>query len=275
MINADTTLALGRSLVDGSPVGIGPSMGPVTVYGDTGSGKTVAARNLFRQLVANAHVERKPVIAVDGSRQGYADIAREYGGSSVTLSSERGSEVSGSDGGPSELSERHPIFTIDASALGTSLLGWSTEEADRDELRRMITEYLSQEPATHLIVDPLDHLLADPGCMDLLWAVMSEARSRNSMVVCVVFDPASVLAALNRDARVTLNAGSTLLMGANSHTLRRKKGIFNLIDPIMVDLAANHPVGCGLLSTPEGGLTTLAISPEENLASAASLRGPA
>lgn len=267
MTNTSTTLTLGRNLADDVPVRIQPTDGPVKIYGGTGSGKTVVARSLFRQLAANT-TGHKPVLAIHSYHEGYIDIAREYGGSCVTLGLDTDPADARTGPGPMDNLPAPSILSVDASALFRAWYRHGTAglSAAQNQLRRILTAYLLYDPGTHLIVDPLDPLLADQRCMDLFDTALRTARSKNTAIACVVSDPLRMISRLDRATQGLLALrGSTLLTGGISRSLWDNDDLLWLIPPLRGGMWSQSPAGEAVLSTPTGRITRLSISPDRHL----------
>lgn len=284
-MNADateTTLTLGHSLVDGSPVTISPAMGHLSIYGTTAAGKTIAARSLFAQLAAaNTRASNpKPVMALSScSMFGYRQVAQKYGGASLSLKAERDSlkhETDGLSHNTNNTIERHSILAVDPDKMPRH--GEESSECNaayRRLLYIVLARYLAKDPMPHIIVDDMTNLLrhnraAPPPCtlgVEPLFQALRTCRSHNAMVVFVVGHPRALLDLDPGTRRLITDAGATLMLGPTHSALWSSSEMSDLFPPSLADILGQLRLcsGQGLLATPGGGLATLNVDPSAKL----------
>lgn len=169
---------LGRNALDRSEVTYSPTEGPLLIAGSHGCGKSEAAKTLFTRLIDLTASTDSPVLALDGARQGYSDIALARGGRRAYLSEGRLETTGDKDD--------------DTKLLSLDFYGTAPEDPVLDLsnlLTTLAADYPHDDEPTRLFIDPLDPFLQDDQLAELIAIIWRTARSRGAFVVATISDP--------------------------------------------------------------------------------------
>lgn len=259
-MNHPDKIRLGCHNTDGSPLYIDSSMAPLSIFGTYGSGKTVAAQGIFDQLAAHSSND-ETVIAIDAtSVAGYDAVARQHGGRCLVLTEDGGlAPPSDEDGQEDRVPGADSIVSVAASPLADPLHRPQSVE----DLRNLLIGYLDTDKRTHLIVDPVDPLLAYEDLADVLHAAWRTARTTDSIAVAV-FSELNAFQGLDGETKALLGAlGSKLYIGETSVRLARTLDLPGRWHPLLAEVSklSQMSTGGAVFCPTTGGITTLKVDP--------------
>lgn len=124
MIGTSLSVCLGTTVEKGQDVFLGPSEGPLLIFGATGSGRTFALKTMFARLVSlwedSGGVVPPPWILALEAMSGYGRVASHFGANHLRVRSGAGLEVVSAEHNNEEYAARPMVLSANLYEPGST-----------------------------------------------------------------------------------------------------------------------------------------------------------